>query len=241
MNILLTERFDRCYLLRSGTFLAVVLTTLLSGSVRAAQSTAVEGPQSPGRVRQAVESAKAKSVKDISLVPTTGLRTGVDDLDSAVDTSSILIVQPIKKVVSTDFPDHIMTWYKLKLLAVLVKQKVLGDEVIDPPSALLPLQSDELLLLTPGGVASIDGVTVHEHYVVSAQLGLNKPYLMFLDLKEKGHVATLVAGHEGVYAVDSDDTLRALAPSDRGLAKDLNDRFANSLAFVRSYVKDLAR
>lgn len=72
MNILLTEKLDWCYLLRTGTFFAVVLTTLLSGSVRAAQSTAVERPLLPGRVRQAVESAKAKSVKDISLIPTSG-------------------------------------------------------------------------------------------------------------------------------------------------------------------------
>lgn len=202
-----------------------------------------QDPSGPDRIHQAIESAKARSLKEISLVPTSGLRTGIDDLDSAAQACSLLVVEPQKKVVSTSFRDHIMTWYKLGVKEVISRQKTRGDDLApEPPAELLPVESDQILLLVPGGMAKIDGITVRETYVVSSQLVLNKSYLMCIDVKGGGgHVGTLAAGSEGVFVIQADGSLKALAPIDRGLPKDIHARFADNIDFVRSYAKDVTR
>lgn len=220
----------------------VVLACFISGSIACAQNAAGDSPLPSGRVRKAIENAKSNSLKEVTLIPTTALPTGITDLDEAIANHSILVVRPIAEVTTLGHPDHLMTWYKVQVEEILRKQKTLSaDPLPDLPTQFLPLAPNELLLPTAGGTVKVDGITVRETYAINSLFVLNKDYLVCVDLKANRQVGTFAAGLDGVFRVGPSGSLKALGDPDHGLALDLQQRFADDLDFVRTYTKEQVR
>jgi hypothetical protein len=219
-----------------------VLASLTWTNLVLAQNIAADSQSPPGRVRQAIENAKNSSLKEVTLIPTSGLPTGIKDLDGVIASHSLLVVRPITKVMTLGHPDHLMTWYKLQVIEVLWRQKTLSsDPFPEIPAQFLQIGPNELLLPTPGGIVNVDGITIHETYPINTLLMMNKKYLVCADLKRDGQVGTLVTGLDGMFSIAPDGSLKALGNADRGVALDIHQRFADDLEFVRSYVEEQAR
>ena len=224
--------------LRAFRFLA---PAVLAGMALAQDSTRdLQAP--PSRVRKAIERAKADSLKDVSLIPISGLPTGVTDLDAAMGNGSILIVQPVAKITTFGHPDHLMTWYKAKVVEVLWKQKRTStDPVTDVPIQFRQLGPKEILLPTAGGNLNIEGINVHETYPINSLLGLHTDYLVCVNLRHDGQVATLIDGLDGVLSVGAGNTLKPLGNAAEDVVRDIHARFADNLQFVRSYIQERGR
>jgi hypothetical protein len=195
--------------------------------------------QAPGRVRQAVEKAKASGLKDVTLIPIPGLPTGITDLDGAIANHSILVVRLVGKVTTMGHPDHLMTWYKAEVEEVIGKQKaVSSDPVPEIPAQFRQIGPNEILLPTQGGSLIIDGVSVHETSPINSLLALNSRYLICVDLRHEGQVGTLFAELDGLLLIKPEGTLKPLGNVSDGIVRDIHERFADDLEFVRSYVRE---
>lgn len=229
----------QCHL---GLRIFAVLASLSWANLLYAQNIKADSQSPPGRVRQAIENAKNKSLKEITLIPTTALPTGITDLDAVIANHSLLVVRLIAKVTTLGHPDHLMTWYKVQVIEVLWKQRTLSsDPFPEIPAQFLQLGPNELLLPTSGGTVNVDGITIHETYPINSLLIMNKEYVVCVDLKRDGQVGTFVTGLDGIFSIAADGSLKALGNIDRGVALDIHQRFADDLEFVRSYIEEQAR
>jgi len=111
--------------------------------------------------------------------------------------------------------DFVETWYKVRILEALSEQvrqpgvEYLADRLrLDlAPAALLPLASDEILVITWGGTIKIEGVQVTQHDADFPGLLFNQTYLLFLTLESTKQVAEIPYGGPGAFLVDGQQDL----------------------------------
>lgn len=154
---------------------------------------------------QAQGDSEADITKDISW-------ESVDDLNTALSRYTVVDAVPIAKqsYVLDDF--NIGTWYKFTINST-IKQNPLyvcpqcSTSIPDPPSELLPLNANEILVLHPGGSQLINGITINATVTEFPDFTLNQRYMLFIDLDASRKVATVSVGPPGVYLVDANGRL----------------------------------
>lgn len=162
-------------------------------------------------------------------------------LDDAFARYTISVGEPVltRSYVIDDI--GIATWYTVRVSETL-SQKPLFQcsncgalSMPDPPSDLLPLNSDEILIYRPGGTAQVSGVTFNEDVEQFPAFNVSQKYLLFLNYDSSKKVATPAIGPTGVFAVTSTDLLTSFLTDGDGLVisngvtDGMSVRFGNNL------------
>lgn len=153
----------------------------------------------------------------------------------ALQQYSVIIAEPIEA--KTDIPDsdHIVTWYRCRIREpISIRPPVVCDSCPTPavPPAGLQISSEgEFLLSKSGGTALIDGVQITMTDSGIPELTLHQHYLMFVSLMPNG-VALLAGGPAGLFRLDNDETLSAVAPKTR-LSLDVQREFSSAVSKLR--------
>ena len=152
----------------------------------------------------------------------------------------VVIAEAIDEKPVFDGESNITTWYKFKPLEELSQNKTVCSScssVARPPSELLPLNEGEFVLARHGGSINIEGVqvTVQEDGKFPA-FERGAKYLLMLSADPSG-APTIPLGPNGIFRVMADGTLKPFNNQEHPVKREIEERFANSIAKLRSHVK----
>ena len=178
---------------------------------------------------------------------TSGDFDSVESLDDAFARYTITVGEPVfgKSYVIDDV--GICTWYKVRISETLSQKPLFqcstcGPLVMpDPPSDLLPLNSDEILMVRPGGTAQVGTVTFNEEVEQFPSFNVAQQYLLFLNYDSSKKVATAAIGPTGVFAVTSSNVLTSFLTDADGVVisnavtDGMSVRFGNNLTQLRNF------
>jgi len=166
---------------------------------------------------------------------------GVDDLNSALATYTVVDAVPTLKrsYVLDEF--NIGTWYKFTLNYTIKQNPTVvcsqcSSNIPDPPADLLPLNSNEILVLHPGGSQSVEGIPFTVTVPEFPDFNLNQRYLLFLDFDADRKVGTVSVGPPGVYIVDGSGNLLHIydATPDDPIGSGLAANYGNNANTLRN-------
>lgn len=172
----------------------------------------------------------------------------VDTLDDAFARYTVLVAEPVlsRSYVVDDV--GVGTWYKVRVSETLSQKSPFQCSTCnpvtlpDPPSDLLPLNSDEILIYRAGGTAEVGGVTFNFEVEQFPSFNIAQKYLFFLTYDSSKKVATAAIGPTGVFAFTSPDLLTSsLTDADgfvisNAVTDGMSTRFGNHLTQLRNYL-----
>jgi hypothetical protein len=180
-------------------------------------------------------------------IMTSGDFDSVESLDDAFARYTVSVGEPVltRSYVIDDI--GIATWHKVRVSETLSQKPLFQCSTCgpltlpDPPADLLPLNSDEILILRPGGAAQVGGVTFNEEVEQFPSFNVSQKYLFFLNYDSSKRVATAAIGPTGVFPVTSSDVLTSsLTDADgvvisNAVTDGMSARFGNSLTQLRNF------
>jgi hypothetical protein len=139
---------------------------------------------------------------------------------------------------------RIMTWYRLDVDYVLTDHASPFDTfelnsipASERPTRLLPVEASQLLLIQPGGRATIQGISIVERETGGKPLQLNQPFLFILETSIDHQLARLPFGLAGVFEIQPDgDSLRPMTSLSREIPDDVKSSYSDSLSLIRRKV-----
>lgn len=222
--------------------LAAAVVTI--GVVRSASTIEKKSLPSKERIKWYANEAKTKGQKKITvpgpLVEYLG-GAGTISAEEAFSSSTVVVAHLVFKE-SSYHDNEIVTWNKFVIDEVLSEARdVPGREFLMPvpPSSLLPIQSNELLIPRSGGTVNIDGVEVEQIIESFPAYELNQKYVLLLHQYRSG-VAGTFGGPVGVFKVVENDELSPIAEGkhmEHRTRKDFKDLYGNSLDLLRTHFK----
>jgi hypothetical protein len=122
------------------------------------------GQDDRGTIAWHVRQAKAKGETRIRVPAFIGEMAEVPSLDYAIEHFRVVSAHPVEKFTHIGSPWTLVTWYKLRVLDTLSSgtlnaEHCPGCETVIP-NELLPVDPDEILVPQPGGILTVDGVTI---------------------------------------------------------------------------------
>jgi len=180
-------------------------------------------------------------------IMTSGNFNSVDTLDDAFARYTVSVGEPILSQSYVIDDIGIGTWYKVRVSETLSQKPVFQCSTCgpltlpDPPSDLLPLNSDEILVYRAGGTAQVGGVTFNDEVEQFPSFNVSQKYLFFLNYDSSKKVATVAIGPTGVFAVTSTDGLTSYLTDADGLVisnavtDGMSVRFGNNLTQLRNF------
>ncbi|HEX8069422.1 MAG TPA: hypothetical protein VF546_05695 [Pyrinomonadaceae bacterium] len=169
--------------------------------------------EAPGRLKQWVQEAKSKGQTRLELHGRVFNRAQFTNLNDALTTFSLILVEPVNKKSVIEEDEVINTWYKFRIIDTLSQAKVTYNfSFMLPPPELLPLQPAEILVPVGGGTMTVDGIEVSSGE--PGEPGLvafdeKQQYLLFLCVDPAAKIGTADLGSAGVFLMRADDTLGA--------------------------------
>ncbi|MDX6693327.1 MAG: hypothetical protein QOF02_930 [Blastocatellia bacterium] len=166
---------------------------------------------------------------------------GVDNFDQALDRYTIMEATVIDKRSYILDATAIGTWNKFKINAVLTQKPLpqcpTCSSVADPPADMLPLNSDEFVLLHGTASQIVEGVTLFAHEDEFPDFMFNQKYLIFMDFDATKRAGSAKLGPGGVFMVNADGTLTPVTEEDPGenpLVDAIAARYGNSIFRFRA-------
>lgn len=170
------------------------------------------------------------------------------DVDLALNSFTVVLAR--LEDVSVEHDEfRIATAYRFQKLAILSKRSIVPTPNIGErygslrPSGVRPQNGRELVVYREGGTVVIEGVrltTVIEG--ASPDLRVAEKYLLFLTTDETVNFGVFGLDAAGVFQVQKqrsgeEETLLGLSGVDSALARDLRNRFRNSLSLLSDYLR----
>jgi hypothetical protein len=232
-------------------FPAIVLTIIVTGAFLSQEFTKEQinklvEKEEVGHLtfNEHIKLAKARGKRKIEVPGMRELYPVPESLDAALSRYSTIIAKPTQQVSLLVEDGVIATWTKFKVSETL--SSVRSDPAAyrygfapTPPSDILPVNQDEILVFRTGGTTTIEGVEV-----TSVQPGLpkfddNKTYMLFLTFDPNNQqVARVEVGPRGVFELDDNGKITPLPnifPNHIG--KDLKVRHSESLSSLRNDIR----
>jgi len=162
----------------------------------------------------------------------------VKDVDEALAHFGVVIARPAEKESFVQNNIEIMTWYKFKIIENLSQKKLPTCAVCDPfdgpiPQGLLPLGSNEILMLRYGGTVRIEDVEVTMVDTQISDFSMAHEYLLFVATDQSGRVDRGI-GPIGIFTVKEDQALEALSKNPNSFTRDVEARYGHSLQLLRA-------
>jgi hypothetical protein len=167
-----------------------------------------------GSLMSAVSRAKAQNRKVVHLTPLIN-HAAAYDFDTATQKATVVLADLVAEATTYD-TYLIYTWQKFRIRERLGPYQNTPRRDGDPPDypkSLLPIQSDEFVIVEPFGTVEIAGVKVISDDE-SVRLPASETRLMFVQFFQDAP-AGLQFGHFGVFSVMPDGILRAKIDSAR--------------------------
>lgn len=184
--------------------------------------------------------AKAKGETKVQISTPIYEYATVRGLEEARTYSRIAEVKLLTAKSYVSGPRTIRTWYKFKILEDLSRGSYFCNKCAsfpDPPSDMLPVNSDEILVPRPGGSVTIDGVEITSEEIDFPPFSKERTYLMFFGLDESRRLAMVTMGPEGVFEIDEAGRLAGVNQQDSFLKRELKDNHKNSLGELKKNLK----
>jgi hypothetical protein len=202
-------------------------------------------PPEYGSLRWSVQEAKRKGERKIETITIScgnELSNPQEALKKALSYFAVIVAEPIEKKSYAD-KHYVNTWYRFKIIETLNPRPLAPCPdcigLLDPPSDLLPIGDDEILILQNGGTVIIDGVKVI-HHSSNRPYSLSQKYLLFLrpDFTKRAGIAGM--GSAAVFAVNSEGVLKSTV-SHHSLSRYILNHHQNSLDKLKSDIQRLQR
>jgi hypothetical protein len=188
--------------------------------------------------REDIERAKEQGKNEIVLPGGIALRTPQRSLEELLSDYGLLRVRVIDKetTVSELYAD-IETWYKVEIVETLHHQsQMINDNPLpnEAPSRFLPLLPSESLLVTQGGVVTVDGVKVVKRVSTGDNHFIPKEeYLIVAYLDYGGKLIRPVSGRASVFKVKNGH-LKSFGQKEERLVREIEEIYGNDLDNLRS-------
>jgi hypothetical protein len=156
-------------------------------------------------------------------------------IDDAVSHFSIVVGVPKSTTVQND-RFTLVTWYKVQVEELLLRQPTLSTANVSPRSSR-PLGPGELWIPVSGGETEIDGVKVAQSRIPRLELGTR--YALVLNLQSDGMAGMLIAQEWGVFRVGPKLELTpmlAVGPAG-GLYRDMTSKGITTLDTLRTFLQ----
>lgn len=164
-----------------------------------------------GTYKERLQRAKARGDKKIRSGGVIPLYAHAD-LDQALEIYDWVIGEFVSsKSFATDDDGSILTWYKFKIDETLSQAKRRVSKIDSPPTELLPLASDEILIWKTGGSVELDGMEIEMENLEFPPFENSKKYLLVLALDPATQAGTVEVGPSGALIIKSDDTTELTA------------------------------
>lgn len=196
-------------------------------------------PPDPTSLRARVRKEKAKGIQQVTFSgPIVEYAEGITLNDALADTT--VVIADVTEKYSRLIDSHTVgTFYKLTIIEILSKPSSSGccgpnDE--DLPKDLPALEKNEVYLLGMGGTVIIDDVqvTVTEDF---NELLPYRRYLFFISPSASGKLYLNRIGPRGIFTVEPGGYLESLGDRPLKLARELSQRYSNSLSRMRADVR----
>jgi hypothetical protein len=227
----------------------LVLLSVIAGSLGATslmsqqQSSRAQKSMEPrGSLRWYADQAKGRGQQEIIKPTPIPLLAAVNDLDDALSNFTVVVAQPLAKVTSMKDANNLTTMYKFKILERLSSPPP-GSEClkclawIEPPGELIPIEGDEFIAPTDGGIIVIDGVKVINKSRDFPEFSIGQKYLLFLTFDSGRSVGMFQLGPKGVFRIKGDDTLESINSWVHPLRQSLEVEHGSSFHRLKESIK----
>gem|GEM_PF-1086945 len=203
-------------------------------------------PPEDGSLRWRVQEAKRNGERQVEIISFScgsELSNLQEALKEALSYFAVIVAEPIEKK-SYEEEDYVVTWYRFRIIETL-NPRPLGpcsgcNDSFDPPSDLLPIGNDEILILQGGGTITIDGVKV-VHHDSDQPYSLSQKYLLFLSPDSTKRTGVAGLGASGVFEVDSEGILKRITSHPSALSMYILNHHQNSLDRLKLDIQRLER
>jgi hypothetical protein len=183
-----------------------------------------------GRIPLAIEEAKAKNQREVILPAPIPYYARTTSLDDALVHYTTVIAKPRSQYSQfTPLSKEIQTWYKFEVLDFLSQPRNSRcadcSFAKDIPPQLLPVRSDEIVVVRNTGTVVSDGVTVTTSDATFPDFKMNQPYLLFLSLDLETRVGLIEIGPAGVSTIESSGETTAVSDKSNKLNNELKTRY----------------
>ncbi len=167
-------------------------------------------------------------------------------LDDAISNSNVAVVQMIAAKSYAVEDDSIVTWSKFKILESWRQVAACSACIRDglaPPTDMLPLNPDEILVLRGGGSLAVNGVLLKSIMYDFPQFSFDHNYVLFFQRDpSQPQVGSLWLGGNGVLPIVSGNQLATVDILDttgttlqhNPFTDELQSRYGNSLDQMRA-------
>ncbi|HEV8371207.1 MAG TPA: hypothetical protein VGQ39_24900 [Pyrinomonadaceae bacterium] len=201
---------------------------------------AFQQPAVEGSLEWLAQDAASNNLQEIS-IPTMEWRYTIPtDIDEAFSHLSVILVHAVNQESSAWNSEYqvIGSWYKFEITEVLSQKPYPScpncPASPDAPTSQLPLNPNELLVPKMGGTVIVNGISINSNDPDFSEYHLSQTYLLFLDVDPSKKVGVVSAGPAGVFSVSSSGILTPVSSVDDSIARDVSQRYSNSLAALRS-------
>jgi hypothetical protein len=197
-----------------------------------------------GTIKWYAQQAKAKGEKEALIYPPTScpaeFRNPKNAVAEAASNGSVVVAQPLEKKSSIWGDRQIVTWYKFRIIENL-NNKSFPEGVLykDVPEELLPLQSDEFLMVRTGGSVEVDSIKVIGVSDGIPDFSSSNQYLLFLMPASynypapTGKTGILPYGSRSIFTVNAEGVIEPAFRDAHPLKKEIESRYRNSLELLQ--------
>lgn len=225
-------------------FLAVsllIIAICISLGIRQSRVNAFQGGVVPGSLEALSLDAIDHNEQSVTIGSAKWIHATVSGIDDAVAHYTIVVAYPVSRnsyVWNSEF-QMIGTWYKFNITETLKQNAYVAcsncPSSPDPPAALLPLNSSQVLVPKVGGSVVINGVTITSLDEEFPDYQLSQSYLLFLNVDSSKGVGMTSLAAGAVFTVGPNGELATVAEGgENSLANDILHRYGNSLAALRA-------
>ncbi len=109
-----------------------------------------------------------------------------------------------------------------------------------PPSDMLPVAADEILVPKAGGSLVIDGIKINSVDPKFPEFSTSRKYMLFISLDASTQVGMLRMGPFATYAINSDETIEPINKHlDHPLKYDIKARLGNTVGQIRAKLRSM--
>jgi hypothetical protein len=230
-----TRKFKTVFV---ASILLAVFVTGIAIVTRYNRTSALQQAAEVGSVTWVAQEAAANGEAYVEISSFEWTYTDINGSDDARARYSVVLAQPLtaNSYIWSDENQTIGTWYRFRVDEVLSQRAYTTCDICppspNPPTDLLPVNSNEILIPKIGGSLVVNGVTINSVEPDFPNYDYSTKYLLFIDLDTAKRVGVVAAGPVAVFTVHG-DTVAPLTDASHPLASDFATRYGNSLNQTR--------
>ena len=219
----------------------LIIAICISLGIRQSRVKAFQVGVVPGSLEALAQDVIEHNEQSVTIGSPKWIHATVSGIDDALANYTVVVAYPVSRnsYVWNSELQMIGSWYKFVITETLVQKPYLACSNCppspDPPAALLPLNSSQVLVPKAGGSVVVNGVTINSLDEEFPDYQMSQSYLMFLNVDSSKGVGMTSLAAGAVFTVGPNGELATVAEGgENSLANDILQRYGNSLAALRA-------